>query len=190
VERIGPSATYELRDRSGVLVAFHDRYEKPDGTKTFGFRRADGARGLGGLPTTELPLYLIDRLEASFVVIVEGEKAAEALVAIDIPAVGTVTGASSTPGHGVLAELTGIRIYLWPDTDTVGRDHMARIGAALGEIAVEVRTIDWPGSPEHGDAAEIAAILRVDTLTMDIRMRELVLDAIAKLRATTSERPS
>jgi replicative DNA helicase len=152
-----PNVTYELRDRSGVLVAFHDRYQKPDGTKSFGFRQADGSTGLGGLPKSGLPLYLIDRLDASFVVIAEGEKAADALVAVEIPAVGTVTGASATPSRDVLAELTGTRVYLWPDNDAVGREHMERIAALLADVGTTVRTIDWADAPAHGDAADFIA---------------------------------
>ncbi len=115
-------------------------------------RRHARARGLS---SADLPLYGIERLNGSAtVVLVEGEKAAEALLAIGVQAVGTVTGASGTPGAIALAELTGRLVRVWPDNDGVGRSHMARIGAALVGIAAdEVCWITWPAAPAHGDAA-------------------------------------
>ncbi|HEY5520449.1 MAG TPA: hypothetical protein VIK08_07310, partial [Candidatus Limnocylindrales bacterium] len=59
-------------------------------------------------------------------------------------AVGTVTGAAATPGPGPLAELSGRRVFLWPDNDEVGRSHMQRIGESLAGIAAHVGWIDWP----------------------------------------------
>jgi hypothetical protein len=53
--------TYELHDRSGLLVALHERHDESDGTKRFAFRQPDGTLGLGGLPTKDLPLFAIER---------------------------------------------------------------------------------------------------------------------------------
>ena len=64
-------------------------------------------------------------------VLVEGEKAAEALVAADLCAVATVTGAHQIPDPESLKVLRDRRVVLWPDNDEPGRAHMARIGAAL-----------------------------------------------------------
>jgi hypothetical protein len=110
------------------------------------------------MSSADLPLYGIERLSGSAtVVIVEGEKAAEALLAIGVEAVGTVTGASGTPGAIPLAELTGRRVRVWPDNDDVGRKHMQRIVERLVGIAASVSIIDWPDAPEHGDAADFLA---------------------------------
>jgi hypothetical protein len=91
------------------------------------------------------------------VILVEGEKAAEALLAIGVQAVGTVTGASGTPGAIPLAELTGRRAHVWPDNDDVGHRHMQRVAAGLAGIATEVLGVTWPDAPEHGDAADFLA---------------------------------
>ena len=90
---------HELRDASGVLVALHERHDHADGSQDFTWRQPDGRPGLGGLPVIDLPLFGIERLDgtASTVVIVEGEKCAEALWSVGIAAVATVTGAASTP---------------------------------------------------------------------------------------------
>jgi hypothetical protein len=149
---------YELRDASGVLVAIHERREREDGSKSFVWRQPDGSLGLAGTPVGDLPLYAIERLDASpTVVLVEGEKAAEALRAIGVQAVGTVTGASATPGAIPLADLTGRYVFVWADNDAVGRSHMQRIGAGLAGIAADASWIDWLDAPAHGDAADFIA---------------------------------
>ena len=152
-----PVTRYPIRDASGVLVAIHCRQEEPDGKRLW-WEQPDGTPGLGGLATADLPLYGIERLSGSAtVVIVEGEKAAEALLSIGIQAVGTVTGASGTPGAIPLAELTGRRVYVWPDNDDVGRKHMERVVERLVGIAASVSIIDWAAAPEHGDAGDFLA---------------------------------
>lgn len=160
---------FELRDASGVHVMTHVRVNRPDGDKSFIWERPDGRPGLGGVPAGELPLYGIDRLDGLMqrVVIVEGEKAAEALWSAGFAAVGTVTGASSIPSSGPLSELSGRTVVCWPDADEVGHRHMARIADALRSVAASVSLVDPPeGVPSGWDAAdavaegrEIAAIL-------------------------------
>ena len=153
-----PSTTrYIVADASGVPQAIHCRRDRPNG-KQLWWELPDGSRGLGGLALANLPLYGIHGLDrSSFVILVEGEKSAEALRTIGLPGVGTVTGASGTPSRRVLAELTGLRVFVWADADPVGRSHMDRIAAMLVEIAAEVRIVDWPESPDHGDAADFIA---------------------------------
>jgi hypothetical protein len=148
---------YEIRDAAGDLVAVHCRLDGREG-KQMWWEQPNGAPGLGGVPLADLPLYGIERLDGRAVVVVcEGEKAAAALADFGIPAVGTVTGASATPGHAALAELTGRTVILWPDGDDVGRAHMDRVGAGLAGIAADVRRIDWADAPAHGDAVDYLA---------------------------------
>lgn len=150
---------YEIRDAAGDLAAIHERHDDPDGSKRFTWRRPGGATGLNGTPIADLPLYGIEQLGAeSIVVIVEGEKSRDALAAIDIPAVATVTGASSTPGRNALAELTGRSVVVWADADDIGLEHMRRTVAGLEKVgAASVAWIDWPDAPPHGDAADFLA---------------------------------
>jgi len=56
-----------------------------------------------------------------------------------------------------LAILTGRDVYLWPDNDRVGAEHMARTGNAVDGLASYVFIIRWPGAPEHGDAFDYIA---------------------------------
>jgi putative DNA primase/helicase len=151
---------YEVRDASGVLVAIHVRIDRPGSGKIFGWELPDGRRTLGGLAVRDLPLYGIDRLDgnAARVVLVEGEKAAEALWSVGIAAVGTVTGAKSAPGPKPLAELSGRNLFLWPDADAVGMNHMTSLANQLDGIAASVRIVHpSDGVPSGWDAADAIA---------------------------------
>jgi Protein of unknown function (DUF3631) len=151
---------FELRDASGALVALHERHDHADGSKRFSWRKPDGMPGLGSMPVVDLPLYGIERLDAmaTTVVVVEGEKCAEKLWSVGIAAVGTVTGAATTPGPAALAELGGRRVILWPDADPVGRTHMAAITERLSGVAAAVSFVEPPeGVPAGWDAADAIA---------------------------------
>ncbi|MBI2890776.1 MAG: hypothetical protein HYY13_08320, partial [Nitrospirae bacterium] len=102
-----------------------------------------------------LPLYGTERLRdvSGPIVLVEGEKAADALNAAGVRAVGSVTGASGTPTDEVLRSLAGRDVYLWPDNDDEGRAHLERIAAGLVRIGGRVHVIEWAGAKEKGDDA-------------------------------------
>ena len=126
---------YEIRDRGGTLVARHVRSQRPDGRKTFFWQRSNGSSGLGGVAVVDLPLYGSERLvplkAGALIVVTEGEKAADALLALDIPAVGTVTGAAGCPSDEVLATLDRFDVAVWPDADPQGRKHAAKLRDGL-----------------------------------------------------------
>lgn len=152
-----PRQRWELRDASGVHLVTHVRVDNPDGSKAVFWVHPDGRRVSDDLPMplVDLPLYGVHRLDKSATVVVcEGEKAADALFARDIMALGTVTGASATPSRIPLGDLTGRHVILWPDNDEVGEDHMRRLAANLTGIAASVRWAVWDGAPAHGDAAD------------------------------------
>jgi hypothetical protein len=148
---------YEIRDRQGHLRAYHTRRDTPDG-KVMRWRSPDGTTGLNGTPTASLPLYNAHLLDGwrDPIIVAEGEKSAQALVDAGFPAVGTVTGASETPGADVLADLEGRAVILWPDADEPGRKHMTRVADRLVDRAA-VGWLDWPDAPEKGDAADALA---------------------------------
>ncbi|MBX6754519.1 MAG: hypothetical protein IRY86_09825 [Thermorudis peleae] len=149
---------YELRDVDGTLVAVHVRLDTADGKKLW-WELPDGRKGLNGLRVEDLPLYGMHRLgDTAAVIVCEGEKAADALVRLGLPAVGTVCGASVTPSDAVLRPLIGRTVYLWPDNDDAGRAHMARIAARLAALGcADLRWLEWPDAPPRGDAADFVA---------------------------------
>jgi len=157
------TAVYEVRDADGTLQAEHHRYDGPNG------KRVVWRGGLQGRKLATMPLYRSEHLRRwpadTPVVLVEGEKAADALAAVHGPVLGTVTGAEVTPDPEVLEALRGRRVVLWPDGDDAGRRHMELIGAALKGIASELRVFEWPDPPagvKGPDAADHPAVLRRD----------------------------
>lgn len=159
--RLLGTVRHELRDEAGFLVAVHVRKDYDDGSKDLPWERPDGSNGLGGLPIDTLPLYGVHELgDAAAVVLVEGEKARDALARLGVPAVGTVTGAKSCPNDDALRPLVGRDVILWPDADADGDVHMNRAAArlaAIGQAPEKIRLLDWPDAPPSGDAADFAA---------------------------------
>lgn len=148
---------YTIADASGAPVAVHRRIEGDDG-KRFTWELPDGTTGLGGYPVADLPLFGVHRAERRSVIVCEGEKAAQALMDAGMTAVGTVTGAASSPSPKALSDLAGKIVYLWPDADDPGRSHMAKVAAHLAPIAASVQWIEPPAdSPKGWDAADAMA---------------------------------
>ncbi|MDA0352474.1 MAG: hypothetical protein DWG79_01385 [Chloroflexi bacterium] len=155
------STIYQVRGVDGELEAEHVRkdvlLEDGTATKKISWRR-NGRSGLGGFSTANLPLYGIHDLGTSVarVVVVEGEKAADALRDRGVTAVGTVTGASGTPSDESLTPLLNFEhIILWPDNDQAGGDHMTRVAQSLLRLgAFDICVASWPSAPPKGDAAD------------------------------------
>lgn len=150
---------FPIAGLDGRLIAEHVRTDFDDGSKSVAWRRpgCSPEDGLAGLTTAELPLYGSDRLAAleagRTVIVTEGEKAAEALWGLGVQAVGTVTGASATPGEHALAVLLPFDVVLWPDHDPEGRGHMARVAARLIRLGGACRLLHWREATQKGDDA-------------------------------------
>jgi putative DNA primase/helicase len=177
---------YEVRTAEGCLTAKHYRLDNPDGTKQVWWEK-DGKSGLNGTPLADLPLYgselVSDLGEDEIVVLVEGEKARDALEDAGIPAVGTVTGAGGTPGREALEVLWGHEVVLWPDTDEAGIKHMNRVAEQLRGIADLIRVYTWHDAPivtnEDGkaksqDAADHLAVQSRNAKAVDRLLNDLV----------------
>src|SRR5215218_6325364 len=114
--------TYKIKDAAGRHVADHVREDKPDGDKECRWRQPNGTWGLNGTRLSELPLYGSEQVSTwnrdDLIVVVEGEKARDALDHANyLYALGTVCGATVTPGVEALEVLRGRRVCLWPDND-------------------------------------------------------------------------
>lgn len=193
-ERKPRVSRYEIRDVEGSLQAVHVRSDGPRG-KTFSWEGPDGTIGLSGRSSRSLPLFRSETLKAASlaepVIVTEGENAADALAPIwPGLVVATVTGAASTPSAEVIEGLRGHPVILWPDRDTPGAQHMARLGTALLPIASAVRILDVPGLPEHGDAADYVQAGRGAEELLDLIKAASVVSAQTSrpIRAETSLR--
>jgi len=146
---------HEIRDLDGALKATHIRHEFEDGTKSMPWEPA-------GVKPTALPLYGINRTvdtpDGDQVIVTEGEKSADSLWARGFLSVGTVTGAGikkPIPCDESLAPLLRLKVFLWPDNDEIGRDHMHKIERRLIDLGHrDVWQIVWQEAPPKGDAAD------------------------------------
>ncbi|MDP9476309.1 MAG: AAA family ATPase [Actinomycetota bacterium] len=159
-------AIWEIKDPEGRVVAEHVREDQGPDAKKVRWRLPGGSfsDGLKGRKLETLPLYgaheLAEWSEERPVAVVEGEKAADALNGSGIIfALGTVTGASATPGPEALEILRGREVILWTDADELGRKHMRRVAERLEGVAELVRWYDWPEAKEKDDAADHPAVI-------------------------------
>ena len=136
----GKPRQWTLLDSNGDAVALHVRIDLSDGKKKVVWMQPNGTASLGGRKVRTLPLYGSEQINgnsAKAVVIVEGEKATDALraAAPELLVLGTVTGAASCPNAEVLVPVVAAKlpVYLWPDADGDGDKHMQRVGSGPGE---------------------------------------------------------
>ena len=150
-----PVAEYQYADTGGTVIAVKGRFRKPNGEKSFAWRRPgdDGWKGLKGLKEHALPLYGIHLLptDDGLVFVLEGEKAANACLDAGLLAVCPPGGAAAKTFGEQLKPLAGRDVVLWPDADPEGRALMQRISLLLQGVAGSVRTIA-PEVPPKGDA--------------------------------------
>jgi AAA domain len=164
--RAKPRATrervWEIKHTDSEVKARHHRIDLGDGKRLW-WTQPDGTLGLGGLPVEDLPLYGSELVgpDTFAVILVEGEKAADAMRPLAgelrVVVLATVTGSSGTPGEVALLVLAGVTVYLWPDADDTGYQHMTRIAARLDGVASRRKLIHWPEAEATGDAADFVA---------------------------------
>jgi hypothetical protein len=157
---------YNITDpTTGRLIAVHHRIVvSSDGRKKrMWWTAPDGSTGLpAGVHVRDLPLYRTRLGAGNPVLIVEGEKSAEALAEIGIPALATVTGAASCPSPEALRpDVRGRNVYFWADHDEAGRLHAEAVltacadAGAIGLGIVAYRpsnpAYDWPKGYDAAD---------------------------------------
>lgn len=162
-------ATYLYRDLQGEV-----RYRKQrTADKRFYFARPDGhgdwitsAKQNGGKPVMEgidrLPYRVNELAGHSQVFVVEGEKDADRLWSIGLPATTNDTGASKDLQkpkwtEALTSQLKAIgvsSVLCLPDNDPPGRAHMHAVAASCTAAGMEVRVVALPGLPVQGDVSD------------------------------------
>lgn len=136
-------ATYDYRDRDGVLVLQVVRYQP----KGFRQRRPDGRGGwiwnAKGVP--HLPFRLTELVQAvdagETVYVAEGEKDALAIVAAGGAATCNAAGAGKWRAEHA-AHLEGADVVIVADKDEPGRRHAEAVAASLAGVAAGVRIVE------------------------------------------------
>lgn len=142
---------------------------KTEGGKTF--RQASPAPGgfiFKGLGEASWPIYARRTIaSAQRVVVVEGEKAATALLHAGVAAT-TAPGGAGKAAKADWSPLAGKTVILWPDHDQAGRDHMDEVQIQLEALTprptisrLDPSTIELP---PKGDAVEFLALYGAEQL--------------------------
>ena len=155
IDDLGPAtAKWDYLDAQGQLIAVVYRYDPPGRKKEF---RPWDAKRRKMAPPEPRPLYNQPGIQdAAQVVLVEGEKCAQALIERGIVATTAMHGANAPVDKTDWTPLAGKAVLLWPDRDKPGWDYaMAAAQAALAAGAASCDVLLPPDDkPEGWDAAD------------------------------------
>lgn len=154
LDELGPhTAKWDYRSAEGKLLACVYRYDPPSGKA---YRPWDVRAGLWRAPDPR-PLYNLPGLvNADTVVLVEGEKCAEALIEAGIAATTAMQGAQAPVEKTEWTPLAGKALLVWPDKDKPGWRYAEAAGHAALAAGAHSCTILIPpeNKPEKWDAAD------------------------------------
>ena len=145
---------WDYFDPQGKLIACVYRYDPEDGKKQF---RPWDARERKYKAPTPRPLYNQPQMvTAKQVVLVEGEKAAQALNNIGVCATTAMNGAKAPIDKTDWKPLTGKDVVIWPDKDKAGWEYAENVAKHLQDEGVASVSILYPpdDKKEKWDAAD------------------------------------
>ena len=149
-------AAYDYCAADGALLYQVVRYDPKD----FRQRRPDPDNPDGWIwhlkDAKPVPYHLPELLAAdpsAWVFIVEGEKDADALWTLGVPATTNAGGASKWVA-ALSTHLMDRRVCILPDNDPAGEAHAQGVAAKLGIIATDIRVLRLPGLPAKGDVSD------------------------------------
>ena len=168
-------------EQDGVLVAGVFRFDLADGSdgKEYVPVHATPAGGAVGDPSDGWPLYNLAKVEFAPdqpLFIVEGEKAADALIALGVVAVTSAHGSNGWKKTD-WQSLVGRDLIFMPDNDEPGRQYANAVAGHLLELGHDrpFRVIDLSELPEKADAVELLDALRTEGVSVE-KLSEAVLD--------------
>lgn len=129
VDELGPaSAKWDYRDAEGRLIACVYRYDTLGGKE---FRPWD-VRSRAMRAPDPRPLYNQPQVAtASQVILVEGEKAADALIRAGLVATTAMNGANAPVEKTDWVPLKDKQVVIWPDNDEAGQQYARRAAEAI-----------------------------------------------------------
>jgi putative DNA primase/helicase len=158
VDDLGPAtAKWDYLDAAGKLIAVVYRYDPPGGKKEF---RPWDAKRRKMAPPDPRPLYNQPGLnDAAQVVLVEGEKCAQALIHAGITATTAMHGANAPVDKTDWTPLEGKAVLIWPDRDKPGWEYAASAAQAVLDAGARSCHILYPPqeAAEGWDAADAIA---------------------------------
>ncbi|MFN3417673.1 MAG: hypothetical protein ACK4ZD_15330, partial [Caldimonas sp.] len=158
VDDLGPAtAKWDYLDAQGRLLAVVYRYDPPGRKKEF---RPWDARRRKMAPPEPRPLYNQPGIQdAAQVVLVEGEKCAQALIEIGIVATTAMHGANAPVDKTDWSPLAGKAVLVWPDRDKPGWEYAVQAAQAILSAGAKSCHILYPpeDAAEGWDAADAVA---------------------------------
>ena len=155
VDDLGPAtAKWDYLDAAGALIAVVYRHDPPGRKKEF---RPWDVKRRKMAPPDPRPLYNQPGLiAASQVVLVEGEKCAQALINAGVAATTAMHGANAPVDKTDWSPLAGKAVLIWPDKDKPGWDYADRASQAVLTAGAASCHILYPPTdrPEGWDAAD------------------------------------
>jgi len=158
VDELGPyTATWDYKRADGTLIARVYRYDPEPGRKEF--RPWDVRARMWRAPDPR-PLYNQPAMaSARQVVLVEGEKCAQALIELGVVATTAMNGARAPIDKTDWSPLRGKDVVIWPDRDLPGWDYAesaAKACVAAGSRSVAI-VVPPESKTEKWDAADAVA---------------------------------
>jgi putative DNA primase/helicase len=158
IDELGPAtAKWDYLDADGQLIAVVYRYDPPGGKKEF---RPWDAKRRKMAPPEPRPLYHQSGIAtADTVVLVEGEKCAQALIDAGIVATTAMHGANAPVDKTDWSPLASRTVVLWPDKDKPGWEYAECAAQAILAAGAQGCRILYPpeDKPEGWDAADAIA---------------------------------
>jgi len=158
VDELGPAtAKWDYLDASGQLIAIVYRYDPPGGKKEF---RPWDVRRRKMAPPDPRPLYNQPGMkDAAQVVLVEGEKCAQALIGAGVTATTAMHGANAPVDKTDWSPLSGKAVLIWPDRDKPGWEYAAQAAQAILSAGAKSCHVLYPpeDAAEGWDAADAIA---------------------------------
>ena len=152
-----PSAKWDYTDKDGKIIATVFRYD-PKG-KSKQFRPYDDVKKIYKAPDIR-PLYNQPGIiQSDKVILVEGEKCAQALIDQGICATTSMFGAKAPLEKTDWSPLNGKDVIIWPDNDDSGKGYaQAAYHFLLKQGVASVKIIEIPeNKPDKWDAADSIA---------------------------------
>lgn len=143
-----PSLVFPYRAADGSLLGYVLRHDLSDGGKetpmVMFVRLPSGKECWARFPFPKpRPLYGLDLLgDARQVIVLEGEKKADALRKITGRTSVAWAGGTHGINHTDWSPLAGRNVVLWPDADAPGVECMGKLGTILSDLNCTVRTLD------------------------------------------------
>ena len=130
VDDLGPAtAKWDYQDASGKLIAVVYRYDPEPGKKEF---RPWDVKRRKMAPPDPRPLFNQPGISyAERIVLVEGEKCAQALIELGVCATTAMHGANAPVDKTDWTPLAGKHVLIWPDRDKPGWDYADRASQAI-----------------------------------------------------------